>query len=109
MSDEVQGCARDLSTGALIEYYRLQADVSPETLAGFLRCSVRTLRRIEQGRREPRISELLSIAAFLQLDPLHLCSPTMLRTIAVRAEEERPLRLFGRTLSHPNGTQGEIP
>jgi transcriptional regulator with XRE-family HTH domain len=106
MPDEVHGCLRDLSTGALIKYYRTQVDVSPETLASFLRCSASTLRRIEQDQREPRLSELLGIAAFLQLDPLHLCSPAMLRAIAVRAEEERPLRLFGRSVSAYGSTRG---
>jgi transcriptional regulator with XRE-family HTH domain len=109
MHDEVPGCVRDLSTGALIAFYRTQVDVSPETLAGFLRCSVSTLRRMEQDRREPRLTELLSIAAFLQVDPLHLCAPAMLRTIATRAEEERPLRLLGRGQNHANGTHGEAP
>jgi hypothetical protein len=81
----------DPALGPFLEKLLREYGVSRETMAGYLRMSVRTLRRVELGKRDLGRIEMVLIAAYLGVDPMVFCSAAFLRECEVYASIHRPV------------------
>lgn len=62
------------STGKLLKFYRELRNNTPEVLAESINIDYRTYLRIENGKRELKVSEMIKLSEILEISPEMLYS-----------------------------------
>ena len=91
MAEHRRRSAGDPARGALIRRRREALGISPEAMAGWLRMSTQSLRRVELGESDFRSEELYRFAALVDVSPMDLVPKSYLRALALEARTYRPL------------------